>query len=150
MSLLPDISQIPSDTLPLPGAMLDAFILPFEKDEIDPYTEYIPFGRVVGTKGYHALIYWKAGVMQYEFILATYTLEGEPLSHAIVGGIRYEDEGILHSVGVIHEDKSITIAEGMTTGDEDQKLSQDTQVYQMKILPTGIVTYEMNEENQEE
>lgn len=149
-SLLPDMNQIPSDPLPLPGVLQDAFILPFESDETDEYTEYIPFGRIAGTKDFHAMIYWKAGVLRYEFILATYSLEGEPLSHAIVGGLRYEEEGILHSVAVIHEDLSITIAEGMAASDESSMDPNQTQTYEMAILPSGIITYEMNEENKEE
>jgi hypothetical protein len=149
-SLLPDINQIPSDPLPLPGVLQDAFILPFESDETDEFTEYIPFGRIAGRQDYHAVIYWKAGVLRYEFILATYSPEGEPLSHAIVGGLRYEEEGILHSVAVIHEDMSITIAEGMAAADEKSLDLNQTQTYEMAILPSGIITYEINEENKEE
>lgn len=145
-SLLPDISQIPSFSLPLPGVLLDAFILPFEGEEVDEFTEYIPYGRIEGTKDFHALIYWKAGVMQYEFILATYSLEGAPLSHAIIGGLRSDDHGLLHSVAVVHEDMSLTIAEGVATEEEEIDLDQ-TNTYQMTIEPTGQITYGVNEED---
>jgi hypothetical protein len=144
-SLLPDLQQIPSDPIPLPGLLLDEFILPFEGDETDDFTEYIPFGQIAGPRDFQAIIYWKAGVLRYEFILATYTAEGKPLYHAIVGGIRYEDEGTIHSVAVIHEDLRITIAEGMSEQD-DQVVSPETQTYQMAIRPSGEIMYEMNEE----
>lgn len=149
-SLLPDISQIPSDPVPLPGVLQDAFILPFESDEMDEYTEYIPYGKLSGTEGYHALIYWKAGVLRYEYILATYAEAGDPISHAIVGGLRYEEEGALHSVAVINEDLTITIAEGLAPEGDADAVPNQTQTYQMAILPTGMITYEMNEENKEE
>lgn len=149
LSLLPDVSQIPVDPLPLPSVLQDAFILPFEADEVDDFTEFVPFGRLSGTKDFHAMIYWKAGLLRYEYILATYSMEGEPLSHAIVGGIRYEEEGTLHSVAMFHEDLQIVIAEGLA----DMALSgidpAQTQTYQMAILPTGIITYETNEEKEE-
>ena len=147
-SLLPDLQQIPSDPVPLPGVLQDAYILPFEGDEMDEFTEYIPYGRIAGTKAYHALIYWKAGVLRYEYILATFTLDGTPLNHAIIGGIRYEDEGAIHSVAVVHEDLHITIAEGMAT-DDDQPLLPQTQTYIMVIKPNGEIMYEMNEEKKE-
>lgn len=150
LSLLPDLSQIPSDPLPLPGVLQDAYILPFESDEMDEFTEYIPYGRIVGTKDYYAMIYWKAGVMRYEFILGTYSKEGDPLSHAIVGGLRYEEEGVLHSVAVIHEDLSITIAEGIAEADAMDLNPEQTQTYQMAISPSGVITYETNEEDKEE
>jgi hypothetical protein len=150
LSLLPDISQIPVDPLPLPGVLQETYILPFESDEIDEFTEYVPYGRLAGTKDYYAMIYWKAGVLRYEYILATYSTDGEPLSHAIVGGLRYEEEGILHSVAVIHEDMSITIAEGMAETDDAGLNPEQTQTYQMAIMPGGIITYETNEDDKEE
>jgi len=150
LSLLPDISQIPADPLPLPGVLQDAYILPFESDEVDEFTEYVPYGRINGTRDYYAMIYWKAGVLRYEYILATYSLDGDPLSHAILGGLRYEEEGVLHSVAVIHEDLSIIIAEGIAEGDQAGLDPEQTQTYQMAILPTGIITYDTNEELKEE
>lgn len=143
-SLLPDLEQIPSDPLPIPEAMIDTYILPFEAAERDDeFTEFIPYGRVSGTKDYHAVIYWKAGVLRYEFILATYAPSGEPLSHAIIGGLRYEEEGALHSVSVIHEDGRITIAEGLVDG--ESHTGGATQTYHMMIAPDGVITYETNE-----
>lgn len=144
-SLLPDLQQIPSDPIPLPGILQDEFILPFEGDEVDDFTEYIPFGRIEGTRDFHAVVYWKAGVLRYEYILATYDTSGKPLHHAIVGGIRYEDEGTIHSVAVIHEDLRIIIAEGIAEKDEEV-ISPETQTYQMSIQPSGEIIYEMNEE----
>jgi hypothetical protein len=151
-SLLPDLQQIPSDPIPLPGVLLEAYILPFEGNEMDEYTEYIPFGRIADTRSYHAVVYWKAGVLRYEFILATYTLDGHPMSHAIIGGMRYEAEGTIHSVAVIDENLRITIAEGLA--DEDDALGSpiqnETQTYFMAIKPTGEIIYEMNEDRKEE
>lgn len=147
---MPDIGQIPSDPIPLPGVLQEAYILPFESDEIDEFTEYVPFGKLSGIRDFHAMIYWKAGVLRYEYILATYSAEGEPLSHAIVGGLRYEEEGVLHSVAVIHEDMSITIAEGIAETDQSGLNADQTQTYQMAILPTGIITYETHDETKEE
>lgn len=147
-SLLPDLATIPSDRPPVPGAMIDFFILPFEATEQeDDYTEYVPYGRLTGPKDFHALVYWKAGVLRYEFILATYSLSGEPLSHAIIGGLRYEEEGALHSVAVIYEDLRITIAEGLL--ENGISLGEATQSYHMMIAPDGIIAYETNEEEKE-
>lgn len=150
ISLLPDLSQIPSDPIPLPDHLQEAFILPFESSETDEFTEYVPYGRVSGLKDFHALVYWKAGVLRYEYILACYSKAGEPLSHAIVGGLRYEEEGVLHSVAVLHEDLSITIAEGIADTDDASLDPSQTQTYQMVITPAGIISYETQDEKQEE
>jgi hypothetical protein len=149
LSLLPDFSLIPSETTPIPGAMIEAFILPFEGDEVDEYTEYIPYGRIEGIRDFQALIYWKAGVMQYEFILATYSNSGHLLSHAIIGGLRSDQEGILHSVAVIEEDMSITIAEGLSVNEQESFDASNTSTYQMNIQADGFISYDANEEIKE-
>jgi len=120
---------------------------PFEGEEVDEYTDYVPYGRITGSKDYYAVVYWKAGVMQYEFILATYDKDGNPLSHAIIGGLRSDEDGILHSVAVVHEDLSITIAEGVA-GDEETNLA-NTNAYQMSIQPSGHIRYGTYEEETE-
>lgn len=148
-SLLPDISQIQTDIQPLPGTLLDAYIFPIEGDEVDEYTEYIPYGKIEDTRDYFTLIYWKAGVMQYEYILATFTPEGRPISHAIIGGIRQDDSGMLHSVAVMNEDYSITIAEGIAAGKSLTKQPlMDTQTYRMNLDPTGAIQYETQDEEE--
>lgn len=149
-SLLPDISQIQTDTKPLPGVLLDAYIFPFEGDEVDEYTEYIPYGRIRDTREYVAVVYWKAGLMQYEFILATYSPEGDPISHAIVGGIRQDDAGMLHSVAVVHEDFSITIAEALATDASSPEARPiDSQTYRMNLDATGTIQYDTQDEKEE-
>lgn len=146
ISLLPDISQIPTDETPLPGSLLEDYILPFEGEEVDDFTEYIPYGRIGGDRKFEALIYWKAGVMQYEFVLATFSKNGEPINHAIVGGIRSDEKGMLHSVCVIHDDLSITIAEGMDSSEGGSEDNNNT--YQMRIDDAGTINYGLNEEDQ--
>ncbi len=113
---------------------------------MDEYTEYIPYGRLAHTRGFHAVIYWKAGVMQYEFILATYTPDGNALSHAIIGGMRSDDDGLLHSVAIVHEDLSLTIAEGIASDERNLNL-EATNTYQMTIQPTGQISYGAHEED---
>ena len=144
-SLLPDIGLIPSSDSPLPLVLIESYILPFEGEETDEYTEYIPYGSIMGIKDFHAFIYWKAGVMQYEFILATFDLNGNPISHGIVGGLRSDENGLLHSVAVIHEDLTITIAEALTAGGTELNLDQ-TSTYQMVIEPSGLIRYGTHEE----
>ncbi|MDQ3016381.1 MAG: hypothetical protein M3R25_06665 [Bacteroidota bacterium] len=148
LSLLPDIRRIPTDSIPLPAILLEEYIYPIEGDEIDEYTEYIPYGRIEGMHPFEAVIYWKAGVMQYEFILATFTKQGLPISHAIIGGIRSDEDVILHSVAVIHEDLSITIAEAIAEN-EDANLARQSNTYQMSIDSSGIINYDLNEEDTE-
>lgn len=144
------MQNIPTNTKPIPEDLIQSFIFPLEGDESDTFTEFIPIGRLVDTKGFHALVYWRAALMQYEFILATYALDGSPVSHAIVGGIRQDKEGMLHSVAVIHDDFTITIAEGLAQpAVDDIALAGNAHTYRMIIGQDGMITYETHEEKEE-
>lgn len=143
---MPDLGQIPPGGLPLPGALMEVFILPFEGEEVDEYTEFMPWGRIEGLKDFHALIYWKASVLRYEFILATYKPDGTPINHAIIGGLTYDDENALHSVAVVQDDLSITIAEGVMNPGDTTLEDEQTNTYQMSIGHDGIISYGTKDE----
>jgi hypothetical protein len=97
--------------------MIESFILA-EDEEDDGMTEFIPCFRLPDTQDYYALVYWKAGLMSYDYILATYTKEGDAMidSHSIAGTI-VEGNNLIQSVAIIASDKSIYIATGKETDD---------------------------------
>ena len=60
----------------IPPDLVAHFIM--QEDELpeDEFTEYLPCFRLpeATTREYISLVYWKAALMRYDFILATYTL----------------------------------------------------------------------------
>ncbi|NJL74490.1 MAG: hypothetical protein HC892_05055 [Saprospiraceae bacterium] len=56
---------------PLPLLAIEQYLLPVE-DDADELTEFVPCFRVPETYDFHAVVYWKAGIMNYQYILATF------------------------------------------------------------------------------
>jgi len=55
---------------PLPNTIVQTVIAEWE-GALDDYTEVIPCVLVDSNEDYHAFVYWKGGLLQYEFILVT-------------------------------------------------------------------------------
>lgn len=62
---------------PLPQEMIHEFIHTIEQSDFDEFTEFIPCVKLPKTDGFHAIIYWRAGLMDYEYTLATFTEKGQ-------------------------------------------------------------------------
>lgn len=99
---------------PLPDGMIAQFIHPTEGAEISegPYTEYVPCFAIDGTENFIALVWWKAGLLNYEYVLATFTLKGELIDRKVIAYTRAQSELISRAIATIDEEWVIFIAEG--------------------------------------
>jgi len=58
------------ENTPIPNTILQTVISKWE-GELDEYTEIVPCVLIDSNEDYHALVYWKGGLLKYEFILLT-------------------------------------------------------------------------------
>ena len=58
---------------PLPVAMIERFFIETGiMTELDEFTELVPLMKIPETGDFHALIVWKAGLMNYEYWILTF------------------------------------------------------------------------------
>lgn len=129
---------------PIPQLLLDAFVNPFE--EVDEHTEFIPCLTWKVTDKVTAIIYWKASLLQYQYVLATYDENGLQLDNQTIAGAVYSDRKIIRKVSTIISDNNIQVVEGaenITTGDLN---AAGTNRYALEILEDGEVVYAMLKE----
>ena len=103
---------------PLPAEMILEYITHYEASEPDEFTEYIAcFQLPLEKKTYSAVIYWKAGLLNYDYVLATYDKKiGSMIDKRAIAGTRVVGNNIKLAVAIIKEDMSIHIAEGVEEG----------------------------------
>lgn len=100
---------------PLSDAFIAQFIHPLEAvTPDDEFTEYIPCFGIADTVNFIALVWWKAELLNYEYILATFTLKGEIISHKVIAGTKVVDGKVHRAVATINEEHEIAIAEGVS------------------------------------
>ncbi len=119
--------------------MITEILLQSEESEPDEFTEFIPCIKIPNTKDFYAVIYWKASLMNYQFILVTYNKAGVLIDKAIIAGTSNLEGVLVKSVASIDEDWIITIVTGASEfqqTDYDPKLSK---AFSLEIMEGGII-----------
>lgn len=131
----------------LPKAGIEQFIISWEGgQEIDEYTEFVPCFRLPDTsEDYHAIVYWKGGLLKYEYLLVTFDKkEGKLINRKSIAGTIAEGSLIKKSVAQIDEDLIIHIMAGVGA-DNDQYDPESSQAFNMEIMSTGEIVFSLGE-----
>ncbi len=125
---------------PLSDAMISQFIHPTEEIVADDeFTEYVPCFSIDNTDQFIALVWWKAELLNYEYVLTTFNEKGEMISKAVIAGTTVKDGIVTRSVAIINDEWEITIGEG-SSPDGDQIFDPTTsRTRNLEILITGEI-----------
>lgn len=127
---------------PLPEEMIEQFIVPLDGAPADEFTEFVPCFSIAGTQGFAAVVYWKAGLLNYEYVLATFTLKGEVINHKVIAKTEVEGQKITRSVATIDDEWVIFVAEGKSSAEVDDFDPTTSKTFNFEILQNGeIITY---------
>ena len=100
---------------PLTEKMIEDFITRFEPKVIDEFTEYVPCFRLPKRNNMVTLVFWKASLLSYDYIIATYNDKTSAMidKKVIAGTKVLDDKTVKRTVAIIGEDFSVTSAEGV-------------------------------------
>lgn len=127
---------------PLPDRLIEEHILPVERlfdEESDQLTEYVPCLRLAGITEYHAVVYWKASVQGYQFILATFEKGGKLIDREVIAGTYWDADIITRSVARIEEDMSVYIVSGQSTASTNEFNPDESTARELELLPDGKI-----------
>ncbi|MCB0568957.1 MAG: hypothetical protein KDC66_04305 [Phaeodactylibacter sp.] len=124
---------------PMPPMMIEQFILPVEQAPADDYTEFVPCMKVPKTGDFHAIIYWRAGLLNYQYTLATFTNKGEWIDKRVIAGTFSDGETLTTSVATIDEDWMIYIVSGNAGGNGTAYDASSSTAYKLELLPDGKI-----------
>ena len=124
---------------PLQAMMVEQYIQAWEDELPDEFTEYIACFRIPDTKEFHAVVYWRAGLMDYRYVLMTYTSKGEYIDHKVIAGTYSDGEKVTLSVATIEEDWTINIASGQNEGDDTNYDPEGSTLFSMEMMPDGTI-----------
>ena len=131
---------------PLPNTIVQTVIAEWE-GALDDYTEVIPCVLVDSNEDYHAFVYWKGGLLQYEFILVTIDARAETptlISRKIIGSTVTEGDIIKKSIASIDHDLIIHIIAGAGSAMGEYSADQ-SQAFTMEIQTTGDILFSFND-----
>ncbi len=125
--------------LPLPAVLIDRYIIPLEDEMPDETTEFVACFRLNGLKDIHALVYWKASLLNYQYQLVTFDKKGNPLQKRVIAGTFYEGDKLTQSVASIDEDWIISVASGQSQIQASDFSATESTAYQLELLPDGNI-----------
>lgn len=132
------IHVLSQQNIALNERLVREFILPYE-EEVDDLTEFVACFRLAEIEDFHAIVYWKASVMNYQYVLATFTKSGVLVDKAVIAGTFSDGKVITRSYARIDEDWSITIVSGQTEGSADYYDASSSRTTEMELLPDGKI-----------
>lgn len=125
---------------PLPDTMVQQFIIPIDPGPVDEeITEYVPCFAIDNTEQFIALVWWKAGLLEYEYVLATYTNSGQLINRKVIAFTKATNQVIRRAVATIDEDWEIFVAEGDSSTDLDFFDPTSSRTYSMEIMSNGEI-----------
>ncbi len=127
---------------PLPSNLIRGFLT---DEEGDDYTEFVACFRLPVIHDFQPIIFWKASLMEYQYVLSVFTRKGVPVSSKIIAGTKSNGKTMLNRIATLDQDGVITIAEGVGSLDERRYNAQGSQTFQLEISPTGDILQMIND-----
>lgn len=135
------IDHINATNDPLPFHLIKLFIDNWETNEDIELTEYVPCLKFPKINKFNTIIYWKASLMRYDFILATLDDLGKLIQRKTLCGTIIEDNMIKKSVANIDEDYIIHIVVGAHKTNEIDYDASYSQAFTMEIMANGEIVF---------
>ena len=127
---------------PLPPLAIQQFILPFEEEaseEEAEFMEYIPCFRLPKTDAFHAIVYWRAGLLNYQYVLATFEPKGELITTKTIAGTFSDGTNMTQSAATIEEDWMIYIVTGFSADASETYDAGKSTAIDLELLPDGSI-----------
>lgn len=119
--------------------LIEKFLLLETEDNQEEFTEYIPCFKVPETAGIHAVVYWRARLMEYEFFLLTLDKEGNHLDQKRIAGLFSNNDKLLRMVSTIDRDWIIHVIIGESSLDDETFDPSSTMDFSFELLATGEI-----------
>ena len=137
-----------SQNNPLPVAMVDKFLVETGVIEgLDEFTEIVPLMKIPNTDDFHAVIVWKAGLMEYEYLMLTFDKMERLIDKRNIAGTKVIDNLLLHAVVSITDQWEIHVVQnGRAADDKDNYDPTKSLRYQFRLLQDGYIQEETPDE----
>lgn len=124
---------------PVSKLMHDHFLQVYDGRDSDAYTEYVACFRIPETFDIHALVYWRANLDGFEYIMISLDKQGKLIEKKIIGRMHMEGDQVIQSVINIEDDWIIYSVEGLTHNAGEPFDPSATKTTNFELLPDGQI-----------
>ena len=132
---------ISKENQPLPEAFTQAFLHELDPRTAGEYAETIACFRLPNTEQdeYYALVYWVANLMDYKYVLATFSKTGELLDRSDIGGTTVQGDRLEQTAVTLEDDGFIYKVRGKAALDSDALDKDGTEIENWELQSTGAI-----------
>jgi hypothetical protein len=123
---------------PLSDEMVEDYIARYEAVEPDEFTEYVACFSLNVLKDISIIVYWKAGLLTYDYVMATYDKTGKMIDKRAIAGTKVLGNSVKRTIATISENLTIFMAEG-TSEKEDAYEADSTKVFHFEVMENGKI-----------
>ena len=123
----------------LPDALLQLFIIPNLKFEIDEFTEFLPCLQFESSHGLHHLVLWTARLMHYSFYVMNFNRQGMFLDMSEIAGFYSDSNLVVQKMAHVDVEGNLFIVEGSINENHHDVNPLTTKKWQLEILPDGLL-----------
>ena len=121
---------------PLPEYLIAEFILPIETENVDEYTEFVPCFSFKPNPNTFAVVYWRAGLLHYAYVLVTFGKDGKMIARSLITQSGVSEEGVRYSAATIDNDFIVYVAEADSS---DSDKMDNKKNFNLEILENGEI-----------
>ena len=130
--------QFSASNPPIPQRIIEQYILPIEEDA-DDLTEFVACFRIGKIKDFNATVYWKAALMNYQYVLCTWDKSGRLIGRHVIAGTYSDGTVITRSFARIDADHTIYIVSGQTESSGQLYDAGKSTTVALELLPDGKI-----------
>lgn len=134
------IDHISATNDALPEQLIQAFIKKWDTLEDDEFTEFVPCFKW-NIEKINCIIYWKAGLLKYEYFLVTADDNGNMINKKSLCGTIVEGDIIKKSVARIEDENIINIVAGANF-DTKEYSGEQSQSFSWEIMANGEIVFQ--------
>ncbi len=94
---------------PLPDVLVSLFLERTGKEE--EFAEYVPAFRIPDLHGCTSIVFWRAGLLEYAYFLATFTKEGGRIDQKLISKTYFTDDNASLSIVKFEAEGLVTVIE---------------------------------------
>ena len=125
---------------PLPAAVIAAFVYPLDGEgETDEMTEYIACFQLPASGKYHAVVFWKAGFLNYQYKLVTFDTKGNVIDQRVIAGTTFDGADLTQTMAVIQEELQIYLVSGQSQVAIDDYSAANSTANRLQLSDAGKI-----------
>lgn len=137
------LPEYEAESDPFPQSFIEQYLYLWE-GIADEFTEFVPCFRLPSEEKFESVVYWKGGLLRYDFILVTLDKNGNLINKKSIASTIVQDNIIKKSVASIEPDLIINIIAGQSLDGEEYDASI-SKSFAMEILPSGEIIFSFDE-----